>query len=184
VGNGYSFGEYGGGGEIAWKGLHLVNYAWIKRFPPTALTQIYLEATGAKDELDLMEGLSNGQYHLFPFIAPQIFAAARAGDAAAIELLRFSGEELGWLAVSVIRQVGMENDEVEVVMSGSIFLGGDLICQPMQQVLFAQVPHARLIPLECLPVVGPVVLGMLAARWDGYLVREAIIQSLGELIKE
>jgi hypothetical protein len=39
----------------------MVSYAWIKRIPPTALTQIYLEAMGAKDGMDLMEGLSNDQ---------------------------------------------------------------------------------------------------------------------------
>ena len=61
----------------------MVNYAWIQRIPPTTLTQIFIEAVGAKDELDLMEGLSNQQYHPFPFLAIQILDAARAGDAAA-----------------------------------------------------------------------------------------------------
>lgn len=81
VGNGAAFGEYGGGIEIAWKGLHMVNYAWIKRIPPTALTQICLDATGARNELDLMQGLSNDQYHIDPSLAIRIFEAARAGDA-------------------------------------------------------------------------------------------------------
>ena len=66
VGNGAAFGEFGGGGEIVARGLQMVNHAWIKRIPPTALTKIYLETTGARDEMDLMEGLSNGQYHLLP----------------------------------------------------------------------------------------------------------------------
>ncbi|MBK9208695.1 MAG: hypothetical protein IPL71_10515 [Anaerolineales bacterium] len=77
VGNGPTFGEFGGGIEIAIKALAMVNYAWIKRIPPTKLTQILLNATGAKDEVDLMEGLSNEQYHLFPFIAVDVINAAR-----------------------------------------------------------------------------------------------------------
>ena len=77
VGNGSAFGEQGGGIEIVQRGLQMVNHAWIKRIPPTVLTQIFLEATGAKNEIDLMEGLSNEQYHLFPFIAVQIIQAAR-----------------------------------------------------------------------------------------------------------
>ena len=99
VGNGSTFGEYGGGIEIVLKGLHMVNYAWIKRIHPTALTQAYLEATGAKDELDLMEGLSNEQYHLFPNVTLEIFRLAQNGDAAAREVIHWSGEELGWLAL-------------------------------------------------------------------------------------
>ena len=57
VGNGIEFGEYGGAIEIVFRGLQFVNYAWIKRIPPTKLTKIFLDATGAKDEIDLMEGL-------------------------------------------------------------------------------------------------------------------------------
>ncbi|MEW5829908.1 MAG: BadF/BadG/BcrA/BcrD ATPase family protein [Chloroflexota bacterium] len=98
VGNGSAFGEFGGGMEIVRKGLHMVNYAWIRRIPPTALTAVYLDATGARDELDLMEGLSTEYYHLFPFIAVRVFEAARAGDAAAREVIRWAGEELGALA--------------------------------------------------------------------------------------
>jgi N-acetylglucosamine kinase-like BadF-type ATPase len=131
VGNGIKFGEHGGGIEIVYKALHMVNYAWIKRIPPTALTNILLNATGAKDEMDLMEGLSNDQYHLFPFIAVDVIQAARDGDAAAQEVLQWAGEELGWLAVSVARQIGMENDEVEIIQSGSIFEAGDIITNPM-----------------------------------------------------
>ncbi|MFZ5910422.1 MAG: N-acetylglucosamine kinase [Chloroflexota bacterium] len=184
VGNGYTFGEFGGGIEITWKGLHMVNYAWIKRIPPTALTQVYLEATGAKDELDLMEGLSNNTYHLFPFIAVRIFEAAHAGDAAAREILQWAGQELGWLAVSVIRQIGMEKDEVEVVQSGSVFEGGPILTQPMREVILRHVPKARLTRLDGPPVVGPVLLGMKMAGLDGYPLRQTLIQTAKEIVQE
>ncbi|HJS19750.1 MAG TPA: BadF/BadG/BcrA/BcrD ATPase family protein, partial [Anaerolineales bacterium] len=80
VGNGVEFGEFGGAIEIVIRAVQFVNYAWIKRIPPTKLTNIFLEATGAKDEQDLMEGLSNNFYHPFPYLAVQIVEAARAGD--------------------------------------------------------------------------------------------------------
>jgi N-acetylglucosamine kinase-like BadF-type ATPase len=184
VGNGTFFGEFGGGIEIAWKGLHMVNYAWIKRSLPTALTRIYLDATGAQDEMDLMQGLSNDQYHIAPSIAVKIFEAARAGDAAAIEVLRFSGEELGWLAVSVIRQIGMEKSEVEVVQSGSVFYGGELICKPMGKIILKNVPKAQLIRLNSLPVIGPLILGMLVAGMDGYSVRSKLLITIKALIND
>src|SRR5688572_23490874 len=91
VGNGVMFGEYGGAYEIMARGLQMVNYAWIKRIPPTALTQIYLEATGAQSEMDLMEGLSNGQYHLTSFLAIQVMDTARAGDPAACDVVHWAG---------------------------------------------------------------------------------------------
>ena len=184
VGNGVSFGEFGGGIEIAWKGLHMVNYAWIKRIPPTALTQVYLQATGARDELDLMEGLSTDRYHLFPYITVEIFRVARQGDDAAREVLHWAGQELGWLAVAVIRQIGMESQPVEVVLSGSVFEGGELICAPLRAVILQHIPRAQIVRLECPPVVGPLLLGMQAAGLAGYPVRGALSESAKELVKE
>ena len=162
----------------------MVNYAWIKRIPPTKLTAIYLEASGAADEQDLMQGLSNNFYHLGPFIAVKIFEAAREGDAAALEVIRFSGEELGWLAVSVVRQIAMQNDEVEIVQSGSVFNGGGLIDAPMRKIILEHVPGAKISRLEYVPVIGPVILGMLAAGVDGYQLRPQIQQTSRELIKK
>ena len=161
----------------------MVNYAWIKRIPPTKLTQIYLEATGAKDEMDLMEGLSNNSYHLFPFITIEIFQAAREEDVAALEVLRWAGTELGWLAISVIRQIGMEDDDVEVVQSGSVFEGGALITEPMKVTILEHIPNACLTRLDGPPVVGPVILGMQMAGLDGYAVRVPLIQNAKGMVK-
>jgi N-acetylglucosamine kinase-like BadF-type ATPase len=183
VGNGIMFGEYGGAYEIAARGLQMVNYAWIKRIPPTTLTQIYIEATGAKDEVDLMEGLSNGQYHLFPYLAVNVIQAAQEGDRAACEVMAWAGEELGWLAVSVARQIDMQNEEVEIIQSGSIFQAGELIMNPMRELVLVHCPKARLIRLDGPPVVGAVILGMEQVNFDGYAVRDTMVQSAKEIVK-
>ncbi len=183
VGNGPAFGEYGGAMEITLRALHMANYAWIKRIPPTVLTQVLLEATGAKDEMDLMEGLSNEQYHLFPFIAVKVIEAAQAGDAAACEIVHWAGEELGWLAVSVARQIEMENDEIEIIQSGSIFEAGAIITDPMRGIVMQHLPKARLIRLDGPPVVGAVILGMEQAQFDGYAVREVMVRTAKEVVK-
>jgi len=147
VGNGTQFGEFGGAMEIVQHGLHFVNYAWIKRRPATALTRIYLEAVGAKNELDLMEGLSNERFQLPTSLARHVSAAACAGDAAAQEIMRWAGEELGWLAVSVARQIEMENDAVEIIQSGSVFEAGRAITEPMEKIILHHCPRAQLIRL-------------------------------------
>jgi len=183
VGNGITFGEYGGALEIAWRGLQMVNYAWIKRIPPTALTQIYLETLGAKDEVDLVEGVSNEQYQFSPKLAVKIVEAAQAGDKAAQEVLSWAGEELGWLAVAIARQIEMENEAVEVIQSGSVFAAGELITYPMQAVVLQHCPHATLIKLDGPPVVGAVILGMEQAGFDGYAVRKITVQTAKEMVK-
>lgn len=182
VGNGPPFGEYGGGIEIAQRGLQMVSHAWIKRIPPTTLTQIYIDAVGAKDEMDLMEGVSSGQYHLFPHLAIQAIQAARAGDAAAQEIVRWAGEELGWLAVSVARQIGMENDEVEVIQSGGVFEAGEIVTDPMKDLVLKHCPRAKLRRLDCVPAVGAVILGMEQAGFDGYEVRRKIVLTSAKIV--
>ena len=181
VGNGAPFGELGGGIEIVQHGLQKVNHAWIKRIAPTNLTQIYLDATGAKNEIDLMEGLSNEQYHLFPFLALKIMQAAREGDAAAQDVIRCAGEELGWLAVAVARQIEMEQEVLEVIQSGSVFEAGDIITGPMKKIVLEYCPKAKLKRLDCPPVVGAVILGMEQAGFDGYAVRDHMVQTAKEV---
>jgi N-acetylglucosamine kinase-like BadF-type ATPase len=183
VGNGPVFGEFGGAIEIVYRAMQIVNHAWIKRIPPTKLTKIFLEATGAKDEIDLMEGLSNNYYHLFPFLAVEVINAAREGDLAAHEVVRWSAEELGWLAISVARQIDMENDEIEIVQSGSVFEAGEIITAPMQNIILKHLPKATLVRLDGPPVVGPLMLGMQMAGIDPYPLRQKLINSAKELVK-
>lgn len=183
VGNGSRFGEYGGGIEIARKALQMVNYAWIRRIPPTRLTAVLLEATGATDELDLMEGASNDYYHLSPFLAVEVINAARAGDEAACEVIRWAGEELGWLAVAVARQIEMENEAVEIIQSGSVFKAGALLSDPMSEVVLRHCPHAIIKRLDGPPVVGSVVLGMEQAEFDGYAIRDLMVRTAEDMVK-
>jgi N-acetylglucosamine kinase-like BadF-type ATPase len=184
VGNGVYFGEHGGGIEIVGAALQEVSYAWIKRSPPTALTAIFLEVTGAKNEIDLLEGLSNDYYHLYPAIAIRVFEAAQAGDPAAQRVIRFSGEELGHLAVAIIHQLNLENEKVEVVQSGSVFDGGAPISDPMRAVILAAAPRAKIIRLDAPPVLGSLLLGMEAGGFDGYPLRKKIIASTHEWLQQ
>jgi len=183
VGNGIEFGEYGGAIEITAKALEMVNYAWIKRIPPTTLTRIFLNSTGAMNEIDLMEGISSYRYHLFPFMAVEIINAAREGDAAARDVIHWSGKELGWLAVSVARQIEMENDEVEIIQSGSVFEAGALIMNPMRDIVLKHCTKAKLIRLDGPPVVGAVILGMEQINFNGYAVRDGIVKTAKEMVK-
>ena len=183
VGNGITFGEYGGAYEIAWRGLQMVNYAWIQRSQPTVLTKIYIDAIGAKDEMDLMEGLSNGRYHLFHHLAVRVVEAARLGDSAACEVMKWTGEELGWLAVGVARQIDMQDEEVEIIQSGSVFEAGELITKPMRELVLKHCPKAKLIRLDGPPVVGAVILGIEQTGFDGYAIRPNIIRTAKQLVR-
>jgi predicted NAD/FAD-dependent oxidoreductase len=112
-----------------------------------------------------------------------VINAAREGDHAAVDVVRWSGEELGWLAVSVARQIEMENDEIEIVQSGSVFEAGEIITRPMQNIVMKHLPKAKLVRLDGPPVVGPLMLGMQMAGIDPYPMRQKLINSAKELVK-
>jgi hypothetical protein len=76
----------------------------------------------------------------------------------------------------------MEDKEVEIIQSGSVFKGGELITGPMRDLILRYCPRAKLIRLNGPPVVGPVILGMKQAGFDGYAVRENIVRSARELV--
>jgi N-acetylglucosamine kinase-like BadF-type ATPase len=128
-----------------------------------------------------MEGISNEQYHFSPYLAKDIFKTALEGDDAALDIIRWAGEELGWLAISVARQIEMQDDEVEIIQSGSVFDAGEIIINPMRDIVLKHLPKAKLIRLDGPPVVGAVILGMEQAHFNGYAVRDKMVQTAKEI---
>jgi N-acetylglucosamine kinase-like BadF-type ATPase len=166
TGDGGRFGEYGGAGEIVGKALHAVAYEHFKRGPATLLTPLFVNSCGAKDAADLLEGIVLDWYSLDAGWAPKIFELAYAGDRAARDVIEWAGRELGGMAVGVIRQVEIEHQPFEVVLVGSVWEGGSLIREPMQQTVLEVASQARFTRLGAPPVTGALLLGIEAAGLD------------------
>jgi N-acetylglucosamine kinase-like BadF-type ATPase len=177
MGNGTVFGENGGSYELVLKAVQEVVKAWTRRGPPTLLTQRFVEQTGARDAADLLEGLSQGFYTVPASAAPLVFAAAHAGDAVARGVIRWAAEELGSLAVGVIRQLRLEDEQFDVVLVGSLYNGGPLFTGPLEATIHAVAPGARFVRLTAPPVVGAVLIGMGLVGVETARVREALIAS-------
>jgi N-acetylglucosamine kinase-like BadF-type ATPase len=166
TGDGGRFGEYGGAGEIVGKALHAVAYDHFKRGPATLLTPLFVKSCGAKDAADLLEGIVLEWYSPDAGLAPQIFELAYAGDQAARDVIEWAGRELGGMAAGVIHQIEIEQQSFEVVLVGSVWEGGPLIREPMQQTVLEVAPQARFTRLAAPPVTGALLLGMEAAGLD------------------
>ena len=182
TGMGMDFGEFAGGGDIVWRATQAVNHEWIQRGPATRLTQAFLIATGALDSADLLEGLTLGRYRLGAGAAPLVFQVATAGDPVARQIVTWAGEELGWLAVSVIRQLQFQTTIFEVVLIGSLFEAGGILLEPMQAIIYSEAPGAKLVRLNVPPVVGGALLGMAEAGYEAYHLRQSLMDSLQALL--
>ncbi len=181
TGAGPAFAEYAGAAELVGKAVQAIALAWSLRGPQTRLTDAFIALTGAADATDLMEGLTQERYRLTADAAQAVFRVAAEGDAVAQDIIRWAGRELGSLAVGVIRQLGIEALEFEVVLFGSMFKGSPLLTDEMARVVHGAAPGAHLVRLAPPPVVGGVLLAMEQIGLDTAGVRERLMASANRL---
>jgi N-acetylglucosamine kinase-like BadF-type ATPase len=177
-------GEAAGGFDILARAMRSVTFEWDRRGPATALTPAFLQQTGAKDLDDLVEGLYLGRFEFNPAMILLVFEIARQGDPQALEVIRWAGSELGMMAVSVINQLGLQNEEFEVVLIGSLYDGHPLMTESMRTTIHRIAPGARLVRLTAPPVVGGVILGMQAVGQDARPVRSKLIETTLKLLNK
>ena len=174
-------GEAAGGFDILARAVRAVIFEWVKRGPATTLTPALLHHTGAVNLDDLVEGIYLGRFELDPSLILMVFDIARQGDQQALEVVRWAGDELGQMAMSVISQLDLQEEIFDVIMIGSIFDGHPLMTKTMGSTIHSVAPGARLIRLTFPPVVGGVLLGMQLAGWDTSLARPVLIETTRKL---
>ncbi|MBN1665914.1 MAG: hypothetical protein JW862_02460 [Anaerolineales bacterium] len=171
--------EAAGGFDLVLRAMRAVSFEWTRRGPATRLTQAFLEHTGARHLDDLVEGVYLDRYTFDPSLVMTIFQVAAQGDPAALEVMRWAGQQLGEMACGVIRQVGLENERFEVVQIGSLYNGHPLISVQMGATIRELAPEAELVRLAAPPVSGALLLGMEQALGKAaYTRREQVLLSL------
>jgi N-acetylglucosamine kinase-like BadF-type ATPase len=185
TGSGPLFAEFGGSHSLVVKAVQAVSLNWGQRGPATALSEELVKFAGARDVRDLLEGLTLGYYTAYGDVAPLVFKVAEKGDAVAQACIDWAGRELGSMVNGIIRQLGFEDMEFDVVLIGSMFNGGPMVIEPLRETVLACAKKARLVRISAPPVVGGVLLGMEAAgvKFDD-LFREKLSQSTLSLLEK
>lgn len=179
-------GEYAGGIDIVLRAMRAVTFEWNQRGGKTALSALFLQQTGAKTLDELVEGVYFQRYETLldgDFVI-KIFQVAHQGDPAALEIMRWAGDELGQLACGVIRQCQMENEPVEVILIGSLHDGHPLMTESLMARVHQVCPQATGKRLSVPPVTGGVLLAM--EHVYGQMVydqRDLLMHSTAELIQ-
>jgi N-acetylglucosamine kinase-like BadF-type ATPase len=176
-------GEAAGGWDIVARAMRAVAFEWTQRGPATALTPAFLRKTGARDLDDLVEGTYLGRFNFDQSDVMMVFEVASTGDKQALEVLGWAGDELGQMACGVIHQLGIENENFDVVLIGSIYDGHPRLSEALGETVHRTAPAARLVRLTVPPVVGGVLLGMEAAGLDFHPRRARLIESTNRLLK-
>jgi N-acetylglucosamine kinase-like BadF-type ATPase len=129
-----------------------------------------------------LEGITQDRYSLNADAAPLVFQVAAEGDSMARRTIEWAGRELGSLATGVIRQLDLESLDFDVVLVGSLYDGGTLLTDAMQQTVHAIAPGARFVRLTAPPVVGGVLLGMEQVSLNGRAFRGRLIETTKVLL--
>jgi N-acetylglucosamine kinase-like BadF-type ATPase len=124
------------------------------------------------------------RYRLSAAAAPLVFQVAAEGDAVARETIRWAGRELGKLANGIIRQLGFETLDFEVVLAGSMYNGGPMLIDALRETIHDVAPGARLVRLTAPPVVGGVLLGMEQVGLEYTGVRQTLIETTSVMLDE
>ncbi len=174
--------EYAGGFDILMRAMRAVTFEWNRRGPATALSQAFLQKTGAKKLDELIEGIYVQRYEIDVSYVLLVFQVAAEGDPEALKVLTWAGDQLGQMACGVIRQLALENEPVPVVLIGSVFDGSPLIAQQLHRTILPVAAQAQIMRLTTPPVTGGVLLGMeQVVGQAAYQRRDALLASIANL---
>jgi N-acetylglucosamine kinase-like BadF-type ATPase len=182
-GNSQWSGEYAGGYDIVMRAMRAVTFEWNRRGPATALSPAFLQLTSAKTLDELVEGVYVGKYEFDTTMIFKVFEVATQGDPEALKVVEWAGAELGQMACGVIRQLGLENDAVEVVLIGSLYSGHPLMTESLRKTVLEVAPCAQIVRLTAPPVVGGVLLALEQSFGkEAYARRDTLLASTNLLL--
>ena len=183
-GGGYWSGEYAGGFDIVARAMQAVTYEWLKRGPATALTQVFLDHTGAASLDALVEGVYLQRFPFESDLVLKVFETARQGDPQAQAIMRWAGIELGGMAVGVINQLEFQQEQFELVLIGSLHGSSPLLDEALRATVLKTAARAQFVRLTVPPVVGGVLLGMEQAGLNGHRMRHKLIATTNTLLNK
>jgi glucosamine kinase len=131
--------------------------------PPTLLAKMLPAALNCPDWDDLMQQTMKNPDHVFPKLLATVADAAGAEDAAAKEILFTGAIGLGNLAMTVVRRLGLKDQEFPLVKCGGVFGRSQMLDALLDSVLASGALRARISQLEISPAVGAARIAALLA---------------------
>jgi N-acetylglucosamine kinase-like BadF-type ATPase len=162
-------GDWGGGGGLAEEALWYAARAEDGRGEPTLLCTALPAHFGLGSMYALIEAVHLGR---IPFarrleLAPVLFEVAALGDAVADALVARMAEEVVTMAVVALRRLDLLEDEVPVMLGGSLLAAGHpLLDDRITGLLARRAPRAVPRVVRARPVLGAALLGLDALGAD------------------
>lgn len=159
-------GDEGSGYFIARQGLSAIVRAYDGRNPKTIMTDILCRDYGMCDPADLPRFVyaATTRTDDIARYGKLVIEAANSGDEVAVQILERAGRELGQCVLACARRLSLLNEPFPVAYVGGAFHAGDLLLDPMTEVVTAEARGAKVgTPLHT-PVEGAAMMAIKAAR--------------------
>ncbi len=159
-------GDWGGGYDVGLAALAAAARAQDGRGAPTRLATAVPAHFGLADPLAVTEALHLGTLPLSRLVElpPALFDAARHGDEVAREVVLRLADEVTAFALATIRRLALPQDDVDVVLGGGLLRAGlPLLDDAVRAGIQRQAPGARVLVVDCEPVVGAGLLALTEA---------------------
>ena len=159
----YRLGNYGGGGDLVEKALHYAFRSDEGTYEKSALEAAVPPIFGVSTLEDVcrllkQNPLSDKERYQLPIT---VFQLANSGDSVCRMLIQDLGHEEGLYAAAVIRRLHMENEQVPVVLIGSLFHSDDpLLLDPFMEAVRSAAPAAYPVLPTRKPVTGAVRMAL------------------------
>lgn len=159
----YRLGNYGGGGDLVEKALHYAFRSDEGTYEKSALEAAVPPIFGVSTMEDVcrllkQNPLSDKEHYQLPIT---VFQLANSGDSVCRMLIQDLGHEEGLYAAAVIRRLHMENEQVPVVLIGSLFHSDDpLLLDPFMEAVRTAAPAAYPVLPTRKPVTGAVRMAL------------------------
>ncbi len=159
-------GDWGGGYDVGLAALAAAARAQDGRGAPTRLATAVPAHFGLADPLAVTEALHLGTLPLSRLVElpPALFDAARHGDEVAREVVLRLADEVTAFALATIRRLALPRDDVDVVLGGGLLRAGlPLLDDAVRAGIQRQAPGARVLVVDCEPIVGAGLLALTEA---------------------
>ena len=159
----YRLGNYGGGGDLVEKALHYAFRSDEGTYERSALEEAVPPIFGVSTMEDVcrllkQNPLSDKERYQLPIT---VFQLANSGDSVCRMLIHDLGHEEGLYAAAVIRRLHMENEQVPVVLIGSLFHSDDpMLLDPFMDAVRTAAPAAYPVLPTQKPVTGAVRMAL------------------------
>ena len=159
----YRLGNYGGGGDLVEKALHYAFRSDEGTYERSALEAAVPPIFGVSTMEDVcrllkQNPLSDKERYQLPIT---VFQLANSGDSVCRMLIQDLGHEEGLYAAAVIRRLHMENEQVPVILIGSLFHSDDpLLLDPFMEAVRTAAPAAYPVLPTRKPVTGAVRMAL------------------------